>query len=194
MSSEQRSRVRNGRGSRGHVVRRTALRAHTGHSFTNRSIKHRGVTTLSGLHFLASVRIHWSVLGSVWSRRVPPQGRATQYLSTFIGPKRGSELARTRLLARLCRLEAAPAHAPPQADHGLRGVQRVQGAWHGPGHRAGLDAAGAPRGVSRWRSMDQSIAVPRGDWCHAEIPARRRSELTRSFLRQSAATEEWPVH
>ena len=125
---------------------------------------------------------------------MPPQGRATQYLSTFIGPKRGSELARTRLLARLCRLEAAPAHAPPQADHGLRGVQRVQGAWHGPGHRAGLDAAGAPRGVSRWRSMDQSIAVPRGDWCHAEIPARRRSELTRSFLRQSAATEEWPVH
>ena len=39
-------------------------------------------TTLSGLHFLASVRIHWSVLGSVWSRRVPPQGRATQYLTS----------------------------------------------------------------------------------------------------------------
>ena len=64
------------------VVRRTTSRAHTGHSFTNRSIKHRGVTTLSGLHFLASVRIHWSALGSVWSRRVPPQGRATQYLTS----------------------------------------------------------------------------------------------------------------
>ena len=43
VSSEQRSRVRNGRGSRGHAVRRTTLRAHTGHSFMNRSIKHRGV-------------------------------------------------------------------------------------------------------------------------------------------------------
>ena len=48
-------------------------------------------------YFLASVRIHWSVLGSVWSRRVPPQGRATPYLTSRWGPATKGGLALDQL-------------------------------------------------------------------------------------------------